>query len=45
MDCKGLVLPHMARTVLRIVADELRRAGVRQAHLFSPELPDDRDGS
>ncbi|MFJ6777442.1 hypothetical protein ACIQOV_41905 [Kitasatospora sp. NPDC091257] len=45
MDCKGLVLPHMARTVLRIVADELRRAGVRRAHLFSPELPDDRDGS
>ncbi|MFJ9446603.1 hypothetical protein ACIRRH_32790 [Kitasatospora sp. NPDC101235] len=41
MDCKGLIFPHLARTALRIVADELRKAGVRQAHLFSPERPGD----
>lgn len=35
MDCKGGVYPHMARTMLRVVADELRKAGVRQAHLFT----------
>ncbi|WP_446039762.1 hypothetical protein [Streptomyces sp. SID1121] len=35
MDCKGGIYPHMARTALRVVADELRKAGVRQAHLFS----------
>lgn len=35
MDCKDGIHPHMARTALRIVADELRKAGVRQAHLFS----------
>jgi hypothetical protein len=40
MDCKGGMFPHMARTVLRIVADELRRAGIRQAHLFTPPAPD-----
>ncbi|WP_327236114.1 hypothetical protein OG349_21315 [Streptomyces sp. NBC_01317] len=36
MDCKDGIYPHMARTALRVVADELRKAGVRQAHLFSP---------
>ncbi|MFI5761956.1 tetratricopeptide repeat protein [Streptomyces sp. NPDC051563] len=35
MDCKDGIYPHMARTALRIVKEELRRAGVRQAHLFS----------
>lgn len=35
MVCKDGIYPHMARTALRIVADELRQAGVRQAHLFS----------
>ncbi|MFJ2648101.1 hypothetical protein ACIO1C_15355 [Streptomyces sp. NPDC087420] len=35
MDCKDGIYPHMARTALRVVADELRKAGVRQAHLFS----------
>ncbi|MFF3752436.1 hypothetical protein ACFYYH_18570 [Streptomyces sp. NPDC002018] len=35
MDCKGGMFPHMARTALRIVADELRKAGIRQAHLFT----------
>ncbi|MGW3413937.1 hypothetical protein [Streptomyces sp. NPDC000888] len=35
MDCKGGMYPHMARTALRIVADELRKAGVRHAHLFT----------
>ncbi|MGQ4379728.1 hypothetical protein ACN6K9_002898 [Streptomyces sp. SAS_267] len=35
MDCKDGIYPHMARTALRIVMDELRKAGVRQAHLFS----------
>lgn len=35
MDCKGGMFPHMARTTLRIVADELRKAGVRRAHLFT----------
>ncbi|MFF3215869.1 hypothetical protein ACFYYB_35300 [Streptomyces sp. NPDC002886] len=38
MDCKCGMYPHMARTALRIVADELRRAGVRQARLYSGEL-------
>ncbi|MCM2430957.1 hypothetical protein [Streptomyces sp. RKAG337] len=40
MDCKGGMFPHMARTALRIVADELRKAGVRHAHLFTPPAPD-----
>ena len=35
MDCKGGMFPHMARTALRIVANELGKAGVRQAHLFT----------
>ncbi|MFE4369744.1 hypothetical protein ACFRMN_16230 [Streptomyces sp. NPDC056835] len=35
MDCKGGIFPHMARTALRIVADELRKAGIQQAHLFT----------
>ncbi|WP_406192563.1 tetratricopeptide repeat protein [Kitasatospora sp. NBC_01560] len=35
MDCKDGIYPHMARTALRIVTDELRKAGVRRAHLFS----------
>lgn len=40
MDCKGGMFPHMARTALRIVADELRKTGIRQAHLFTrPALP------
>ncbi|MGW4896541.1 hypothetical protein ACWEQL_30445 [Kitasatospora sp. NPDC004240] len=37
LDCKGMIFPHMARTVLRIVADELRKAGITRAHLFTPE--------
>ncbi|MFC8448159.1 hypothetical protein [Kitasatospora sp. NPDC057223] len=37
LDCKGMIFPHMARTVLLIVADELRKAGIQQAHLFTPE--------
>lgn len=40
MDCKGGMFPHMARTALRIVAAELRKAGVRQAHLFTPPAED-----
>ncbi|MFE2911154.1 hypothetical protein ACFXI0_06710 [Kitasatospora indigofera] len=36
MDCKGGIMPLMARTMLRIVRDELRKAGVRTAHLHSP---------
>ncbi|WP_405497335.1 hypothetical protein [Streptomyces sp. NBC_00096] len=36
LDCKGGMFPYMARTALRIVADELRKAGVRRAHLFTP---------
>ncbi|MFE4634453.1 hypothetical protein ACFRJ1_13915 [Streptomyces sp. NPDC056773] len=35
MDCKDGTYPHMARTALRIVADELRRAGLHRAHLFT----------
>ena len=35
MDCKGGMFPHMARTALRIVTDELRKAGVQQAHLYT----------
>ncbi|NEC85312.1 hypothetical protein [Streptomyces sp. SID12501] len=35
MDCKGGMYPHMARTALRIVAEELRKAGIRQAHLYT----------
>ncbi|MFD8784437.1 hypothetical protein [Kitasatospora sp. NPDC059599] len=37
MDCKGGVFPQMARTALRVVADELRKAGVQRARLFSPD--------
>ena len=37
LDCKGMMFPRMARTVLLIVADELRKAGIQQAHLFTPE--------
>ncbi|MFE4829326.1 hypothetical protein [Streptomyces sp. NPDC056672] len=40
MDCKGGMFPHMARTALRIVADELRKAGIRQAHLFTRPISD-----
>ncbi|WP_066950933.1 hypothetical protein [Streptomyces lushanensis] len=36
MDCKDGIMPHMARTDLRIIADELRKAGIRQAHLYTP---------
>ena len=39
MDCKDGMFPHMARTALRIVADELRRAGIRHAHLFTRPAP------
>lgn len=35
MDCKGGMYPHMARTALRIVAAELRRTGIQQAHLYT----------
>ncbi|MFJ3086799.1 hypothetical protein [Streptomyces sp. NPDC086838] len=41
MDCKGLVMPYMARTVLRVVRQELQNAGIRQARIFSPQ-PDSR---
>ncbi|GAA4833975.1 hypothetical protein [Kitasatospora terrestris] len=37
MDCKGMVYPYMARTALLVVADELRKAGLQRAHLFTPE--------
>ncbi|WP_327692664.1 hypothetical protein [Streptomyces sp. NBC_00459] len=40
MDCKGGMYPHMARTALRIVADELRKAGIRQAHLYTRPASD-----
>jgi hypothetical protein len=40
MDCKGGMYPHMARTALRIVADELRKAGIRQAHLYTRSASD-----
>ncbi|MFC8827385.1 hypothetical protein ACFT9I_18810 [Streptomyces sp. NPDC057137] len=36
LDCKDSAMPHMARTDLRIIADELRKAGIRQAHLYTP---------
>ncbi|MET9616723.1 hypothetical protein [Kitasatospora indigofera] len=36
MDCKGGIMPLMACTMIRIVKDELRKAGVRTAHLHSP---------
>lgn len=39
MDCKDGMFPHMARTALRIVADELRKAGIRHAHLFTRPAP------
>ncbi|MFJ8628508.1 hypothetical protein ACIRD3_37495 [Kitasatospora sp. NPDC093550] len=41
LDCKGGVYPQMARTALRVVADELRKAGVQQARLFSPNRSND----
>ncbi|MFE4831969.1 hypothetical protein [Streptomyces sp. NPDC056672] len=36
LDCKDGIMPRMARTDLRIVADELRKAGIRQARLYTP---------
>ncbi len=36
MDCKGAIMPLLARTALRIVAEELRTAGLPRAHLFTP---------
>nr|BEK71528.1 hypothetical protein KPHV_87550 [Kitasatospora purpeofusca] len=44
LDCKGAVLPLMARTVLRIVTEELKNAGIHQAVLFTPR-PDDAHSS
>ncbi|MFD5787321.1 hypothetical protein ACFWH1_12000 [Streptomyces sp. NPDC127037] len=44
MDCKGLVMPYMARTVLRIVRQELQNVGLYRARLFTPQpnaSPDD----
>ena len=42
MDCKGGMYPHLARTALRIVADELRKAGMLRAHLYTrPSNPSD----
>lgn len=36
LDCKGVVYPLMARTVLEIVIEELRAAGVTRAELTTP---------
>ncbi|MGQ4488962.1 hypothetical protein ACN6LM_006551 [Streptomyces sp. SAS_281] len=37
MDCKGLVMPYMARTVLRVVRQELQNAGIRRARILTPQ--------
>ncbi len=44
MDCKGAVIPYMARTVLRIVRQELQNAGIHQARLLTPEPNSPADG-
>jgi hypothetical protein len=36
LDCKGVVFPLMARTVLEIVIEELRAAGITRAELTTP---------
>ncbi|MCZ7438770.1 hypothetical protein O7598_20325 [Micromonospora sp. WMMC241] len=36
MDCKDGVMPLMARTDIRIVVEELRRAGATSGRIFSP---------
>ncbi|WP_037909297.1 hypothetical protein [Actinacidiphila yeochonensis] len=38
LDCKSGVFPLMARTVLEIVIEELRAAGVTQARLTTPRI-------
>ncbi|MEO3974935.1 hypothetical protein [Streptomyces sp. CAU 1734] len=45
MDCKGGMYPYLARTALRIVADELRGAGVRRAHLYTRSTFTSADGA
>ena len=35
MDCKGEIIPPMARTMIRIVVEELRSAGFARARLYS----------
>ncbi len=37
MDCKDGIMPLMARTVLRIVREELRAVGIEKARLFTRE--------
>ncbi|MDI1462948.1 hypothetical protein QEZ54_18380 [Catellatospora sp. KI3] len=39
LDCKDGVMPLLARTVIRIVAQELRAAGLPWALLFTEEIP------
>jgi hypothetical protein len=40
MDCKGGSFPLMAATMIRILADELRKAGVRSARIGPPQQPE-----
>ncbi|MBB5873515.1 hypothetical protein F4553_006949 [Allocatelliglobosispora scoriae] len=39
MDCKGGVMPLMARTMIRILGTELRAAGLRRAVLYTEDPP------
>lgn len=39
MDCKSEAYPLMAATMLRIIADELHKAGVHSAQIRSPRQP------
>ncbi|MBV1850113.1 hypothetical protein [Catellatospora tritici] len=38
LDCKSVIYPLMARTVIRIVAQELRAAGLSRALLFTEKI-------
>jgi hypothetical protein len=40
MDCKGEIIPPMARTMIRIVVNELRSAGFERALLYSRTTTD-----
>lgn len=42
LDCKSGVFPLMARTVLEIVIEELRAAGVSRAELTTPRVQESR---
>lgn len=37
LDCQGSVFPLMARTVLQVVIDELRAAGISRAEISTPQ--------